>query len=562
MKTHPFFSSIKIPKSFRWFVLLFFILFLATWLRLTNTYYATNVDEPNVMKRAVQIADGQWHIRWYNWPAQSLMRLNAAPVRIAAAWFNYQDDSQKPRTAQYWYEHKLSDILVIGHVVTTIFAIFSIIVMYQIGVLLRDQKTGVIAALFLSVSSLHVLHSHFATPDVPMSWAMLAVLWCALQLLHLNFNDQKKQLLLSVTAGAVIGFAVATKYTGVMTAVPLFLVAGVLLYRDKRKYKKIAQLTIVTMLAAIVVHMILNPFFFVDFVGIVQQIQYEAGGDRLGVDFTGERFVSLRNLWFYVSGALLWNGTTIALLGYGSIIAPLCVYRTKKNTPLRIFALYYIIFLVALSLLQLHWSRWSMPLVTLLPLFAAISVSVIWDFALQRFPSYKKSITSIFCILLFLMTLPQLVIGIMENNQWRAKTTDAMVLEYITSNHPVTDRFFSDTYYVHQEPYYVSQRRIDLYAFSFEELLDQDIHYVVVKPSRLTNAQKKPDAYPDIIRFFHSLETRGELLYTARDTCSNILQKKRDDQFFSALLLQGRQSWRKNFTTCETGATIQVYRIQ
>src|SRR4029079_18128957 len=79
---------------------------------------------------------------------------------------------------------------------------------YAIGARLSGRIGGILAALFLACSVLHIQSSHFATTDIPMTFFCVLTLWCALRI------AEGATLARLVAAGLAFGAAILSKYAG------------------------------------------------------------------------------------------------------------------------------------------------------------------------------------------------------------------------------------------------------------------------------------------------------------------------------------------------------------
>jgi len=93
-----------------------------------------------------------------------------------------------------------------GRFTTACLGTLTVALTYILGRKLLDRKTGILAALFLTFSYLHVASSHYITADVP---------------------------------GLLAGFAVATKYTGGVVILCILFAYIFRLMRGKKEYERI-----------------------------------------------------------------------------------------------------------------------------------------------------------------------------------------------------------------------------------------------------------------------------------------------------------------------------------
>lgn len=103
-------------------------------------------------------------------------------------------------------------------------------VMYRIGKELKDETTGLLAALLYTASIYaFVITGVFILPDTPMSLFWLLAFWMLIR--HLHNSSLRAPLLL---AGLFIGLSILSKYTGIFLWVGFFFY---ILFFDRKQFK-------------------------------------------------------------------------------------------------------------------------------------------------------------------------------------------------------------------------------------------------------------------------------------------------------------------------------------
>lgn len=509
-------------------VALVFILIGGTGLRLYHTSFAQNVDEPNIIKRAVRVADGRWHIRWYNWPAQSLIHLDGVVFRIAQI---------HPTAPTYQEDPKF--YAVIAHGVTAFFALITLILVFFIGRELRSAWTGVLATLFLSISYLHILHSRFATPDVPMTAAFMALILIALSLIKQPIGLSRRVLWLYATAGAIAGFAIATKYTGLLGFVPI-AVAHLWRFGEQHQWnwKTMAQRALhlfnlpllMFFIALVISHIIWNPFAFVDWELIKRSLLFESSTGRLGFDWGGRGSPIINNGRYYLLSLLSWNGSFITLVGYATMLYGLARSRTTKWRSFSLIPLFFVCTLSGLAALALHWSRWAIPFTPFIAIAAAVGISTAssWIRAHVR-EQWRWIVTVSAGCFIVVAIIPQLLLSVVQAVLYQFPTSMDAMEHLILTTLPAGSVIAADTYHLRPGPdYRVKERRVELYDTPPSVLKENGFTHVIVKPTRLTYAKKQPDVYPHILAFFDELNMEETFVGSVGPSADVVLTYKRD----------------------------------
>lgn len=122
--------------------------------------------------------------------------------------------------------HSLNDMLaswpvhwepffLIPRAISATFGTASVLAVYRVGREIRDEATGVVAALFLTFAFMHARSSHFGTTDIAMTFLIIV----AVALLLVAHRTRSRQAFAS--AGLVAGLAAATKYNALALVVPM-----------------------------------------------------------------------------------------------------------------------------------------------------------------------------------------------------------------------------------------------------------------------------------------------------------------------------------------------------
>lgn len=529
------------------------IVLLGTCLRLYGITAVKNVDEPNIINRAVLIADGQWHVRWYNWPGQSLMRINAALFTDYVTFQRIINPQWRDVSIQNLYQQHRSQFTAIAHVVTVIFSCISLVFLFLIGKKMFSVEVGLLAALFLGVSYLFVTNSRFATPDVPMTAMFLVSIYASLRLLDIPFTNVKQRRWWYVLGGAAVGFAVATKYTGALAVVPLML-ASIL----KKKFSVSSEFLSVAsvILSALVIHTLFNPFALWDWRIILHDFIFEAKPTRLGADWGGANWSFFRNLWLYVSSSLQWNGTMISLMAYGTMI--FSIIRDNKRWRQHLILLsFFVIMLFGLSSLGLHWSRWAVPLCPIIALYAGYGVMRLLEWIRSVGTGLDLPLRVSMMGLIVIIITPQIILSWLSGYSAKHDIKTINVLSrYIQKNIPAQSTIAADTYYLDiGTTYDLKTPKHKLYTTTLDDYRTSGVEYIVVKPKRLVAAQKQPEKYPHVIQFFSDLETQATKIYSIQPQSASLAVPTNDIEVYRWLLQNHKDAQKIK------GTELELYRL-
>lgn len=546
-----------------WIIVLLLIVGLGTANRLYNIHIPNNVDEPNIIQRAVKFADGNPHIAWYNWPAQSLIRINGSLFSGVSHTYNLTHRTTQLSTQQLYHFHP-EFFKTLSHVVTTVFAILTILTVFGIGYVLRGHTTGLLAAFFLSINYLHTLHSRFATPDVPFVFFILLNVFIALCILKYTPQEKSIQRFLLLLSGAIAGAAIATKYTGAFAIAPIPLAYLLLGLQQLMRSKKIPWDHLnswciaigLFIIGLVTVHTAYNPYFFADIQAIIKQIAFEASPYRLGVDFSGQQVFS-KNLVYYPRSSLAWNGTVISLLAYGTMLWALVRIRRTEWALVAMLSILYVTLLFGLSRLGLHWSRWSLPFSGLVVCAAAVGCAEIARMCKKISWSNLRHV--LLSILFIIIILPQLTLSFLIGYAASHSLGIAATMsEYVANHVPSSSMVAADMYYLDSDSEnHKAYPHLNLFKKTVRQWQDQGIEYIIVKPKRYEYAKAQPERYANIISFFTDLHAHASELVSIKKEEDSLLNHKTDYGFYRNLDLL----FKTHTYGASHGTTLRLYKL-
>ncbi|WP_336357938.1 glycosyltransferase family 39 protein [Haloarcula sp. CGMCC 1.6347] len=110
------------------------------------------------------------------------------------------------------------DVLFAGRLVSVLFGVGTVVVLYYLGRELLDRRAGILASVFLTTSVGYVLTAHYATEDVPMTFFLMLGFLLTVR----AFHSRDTRTLLA--AALVAGLAASTKATAGLLVLPIAIV--------------------------------------------------------------------------------------------------------------------------------------------------------------------------------------------------------------------------------------------------------------------------------------------------------------------------------------------------
>lgn len=229
------------------------------------------------------------------------------------------------------------------------------------------KTAGIPAALLFAFLPIYVVHSHYITPDVPVTLFTLLVMFCAVRFVKTGKVGW-------LDAAAVLSAVnTAEKYPGLLC---LGLAAGAVLIQAYaaagkmnrqglyRIFRQFVRIGLVFVLALICV----APSLFVNYGQSFADLVAQGANTHLGADNLG----FWGNLGYYAGVFYQQAGWVCVLFALVGLAA--CIYQ--KNWA-ALLALYGLLHWAAISVLWLHWDRWALPMFTAPLLLAALGFDVL-----------------------------------------------------------------------------------------------------------------------------------------------------------------------------------------
>ena len=388
------------------------------------------------------------------------------------------------------FETDPTAFFLIGRATVALLGALTVVLVYQAARSIYDERTGILAALFLAVSPLHHRFSQMARTDIPATFLVMLAFFFALQL------SRRPGLRFYALAGLFVGLATATKYTAGLAIIPLLLAHFVAKTRAT-----ILDHKLTVALGFVLIGFLLGaPFVLLDWRTALRDIAIENRPSHLGAD----RLPGLRNHLWYLTGPLNWGLTMPieALAGLGVGLA--LVRRRRSELLLLSFPLCYF---VAIGSARLRWDRWIIPVLPFMTIFAAHGVVTLVGTVHFR----RNLLLSLAAVLLAIMPTAQIL-----RYDYRQSQDDTRTLarRWVESNISLGARIAQDWY-----SGVLSRERYDVLEIPtlsanpprfYEE---QGFKYLIVSSYMYGRYLAEPQKYPDNVAFYTWLFENRRLVH-------------------------------------------------
>ncbi len=281
-----------------------------------------------------------------------------------------------------------SAFYIIARTLSALFGTAAVYLAYRIGTQIRSSSTGLYAAIFLAVCFQHIVHSHYCTVDITMTFFFTLAVYLSIRLF------KSGSMASYCAAGFAVGLAAAAKFDGIF-AYPALVCAHLLRSSGETIGEKIWSPRLLFASASVLAgHFAACPFFYIEIASALK----EAAALRAMHSFSGFNLPAyIRHLavdyWGRPLGALCVAGLVLAPLRYPRrlmpvVIAALAVLLFKSMhryvEPKYILHALPVTAVCGAVLFSLACSRLKAPAVTALlviliahPLYCAVSWNIL-----------------------------------------------------------------------------------------------------------------------------------------------------------------------------------------
>lgn len=269
--------------------------------------------------------------------------------------------------------------------VTLVLAVLTVLVAYFAARQLVGGRFAILAALAMAVLPLHVLHSHYATVDVPQAFFIALTLLFAVRIGH------KAEPRDYVLAGICAGLAASTKYNGAVVLIAP-LVAHFAAAPGERRVGPVAWQPLAMLAIAALAFAVTSPYTLLDWGNARRDILFELQHMRAGEE--PARSADPNGWLFHGWGLTLTTcgGALVAVLG----LIPLAFSRYRRaSLGLVVFAF---VWFAMISLAQVRYGRYEVALMPVIAILLAAGPAALYG---------RRAELRLFGVL-----LPALVIGV------------------------------------------------------------------------------------------------------------------------------------------------------
>lgn len=454
---------------------------LRLWAISAGAPYVVGVDEPEIIKRAVDMMrTGDFNPHFFDYPGFAIyFHMVVAALRFLTGAMGREWASLD----QAWY----GDFYVWGRIATAALSTLTIYLVYRAG-LRWGPRTAVIAAIAMAVQPQLVRESHYALTDTPLT------LFTALTLLLSLCAAETGRVRWFLLAGVAAGLATATKYNGFLVMLmPLSAAISVPSLRLRAGVVGSAVVgASVAYLACAPYSILALPDFLNGFARLMQSYNQ-------GVSSWEAARLYLKHLggWY---GIPLPDGS---IWRYGAWpFALLCVIGATRATlglaarPTRAMSLTLLAFPMAYFWLiadrgGLIFARYAIPLTPAISIVLGLGISIVYDAIVARRPARRGLVLAA----LMLVLVPQAMQSISLDRAMSRVTTAERAAAWIVQNVDKKAYVQIESAVIQLPPDYHWTTVLRLVSHSLDQYREEGTTYLVTTSTESDKYTSQPARY-------------------------------------------------------------------
>ncbi|MBO4608752.1 MAG: glycosyltransferase family 39 protein [Lachnospiraceae bacterium] len=254
------------------------------------------------------------------------------------------------------------------------------------------RKQALFAALLAAVFPGFIEHSHYITPDIPLLFFLMGAMWAAL---HYQKAPSVKWLF---WMSLFTSFAICEKYPG---AYGCLIIAVAVISAHTRDIKTIIIRGLLAVLFVVLGILAVSPALITDLKTVLDVMAGQNGDSHIGGDGLNHPQIFV----YYLENAAERMGLVLVLCSIYGVVRSF-MKKTKQTILLSLLLIY----LIPISMLNLHWERYDLPVYEAGVTFGAFGSLYLLEDIRKRIKS-RSVISSAALIIFVLLPIGNLFAG-------------------------------------------------------------------------------------------------------------------------------------------------------
>lgn len=391
----------------------------------------------------------------------------------------------------------------VGRLITSLFGIASVYLIYRLGKEFFSPAIGLLAAFFLAFNFFHIRRGQLITTDIPL---VFFILLAFIPIWKIATEGSRRHY---IWAGVCVGLATGVKYPGLMSAVGIITAHLYHHITRRQSWKTIVFSPRIWISAGVVVlvFFMVSPYCFVDYSGFYRDFHFEQAHMKIGHFGSPERLIAYgRYLLSIIPGIMTMPLVVLTLGGLA--------YGIWKCRNLSVILLTFpLVYFAVVGSWRTAAEHYIFPVIPFLLLFAALLLRRIFE----MFPlSGSRLLLGVAACLLVLPSAIRIQsfyarLDVLDNRtvarQWVEENIEkgsAIVKEEYTPD------FSAEDYVVFELPLSA------LYPESTEPFYNlqwyTDFDYIIVSSEVYQRYKNEPGNYPVHTLFYRDLDEYSKLI--------------------------------------------------
>ncbi len=281
------------------------------------------------------------------------------------------------------YGNNFSLFMTASRVFVAMLGVGVVVWTFLIG-LFWGRRQALLASLLAAIFPGFIEHSHYLTPDIPLLFFLMGVMWAALK--YQKAPSVKWLFWMSLFTS----FAICEKYPG---AYGCLIIAVAVISAHTRDIKKIILQGLLAILLVLLGIMAVSPVLITDLKNVLEVMAGQNGMYHIGGDGLNHWQIFI----YYLVNAANRMGLVLVL---GSLYGVVRSFGKKPKETLILFLL--LVYLLPISMLNLHWERYDLPVYEAGVMFGAFGLLYFLEDMRERISSRKIFAAGAFLIFVLL----------------------------------------------------------------------------------------------------------------------------------------------------------------